>query len=144
MSQTAAGRDLWGDRVTLSSAPEASPAHIKPPSLQQNHLHLQPQSSVIPWFHYSIFKPVEWECFWVPCSHRWWWEESQEYTACSKCPFHYVITPFTSHMSRDDVILQTATERQVNNGSTASAYICVRNMKEDILPNYIHLRLWTS
>lgn len=56
--------------------------------------------------------------FWVPCAHRWWWEGSREYTACSKCPLHYVISLPISH-SRDSVTLQTVAKRQVVNGSTA-------------------------
>lgn len=100
-------------------------------NLHHNHLHLQPWSSVILWFYYSIFKPVEWECFWVPCSHRWWWEESQEYVACSKCPFHYVITPFTFHMNRGNIILLTVTKKQVVNGSTTSTHMCKKHERRN-------------
>lgn len=111
-------------------------------NLHHNHLHLQLQSSVILWFYYSIFKPVEWECFWVPCSHRWWWEESQEYVACSKCPFHYVITPFTFHMNRDNIILQIVTKNKWLMAAQP-AHICVKNTKEEILPNYTYPKLMT-
>lgn len=41
--------------------------------------------------------------------------------ACSKCPFHYVVTPFTFHKNRDELILQTVAEmsghRQVSTGT---------------------------
>lgn len=76
--------------------------------LHCHHLPLQPRSSGIPWFDYSIFKPVEWECFWVACSHRWRWEESQEYVACSKCPPRYRITPL--HSSQEPRYHLTATQ----------------------------------
>ena len=134
---------LWGDRLTLSSALKR-PLHTSNLRVPSRTVYSSSQSSEIPWFHDSIFKPVEWECFWVPCSHRWWWEDSQEYTAWSKSPSHYVITPFTSQPSRDDVILQTVAKRQVIHSSTASAYMCVRNMAEDHPPHCTHLRLWAS
>ena len=87
---------------------------------------------------------MEWECFCVPCSHRWWWEDSQEYTACSKSPSHYVSSPFMSQPSSDDVILQTVAKRQVIHGSPASAHMCVKNMGDNSPPHYTHLRLRTS
>lgn len=122
--------------------PDAFSVHCQTSRSHHNRLPLQPHSSVILWFYYSIFKPVEWECFWAPCSHRWWWEDSQEYVACSKCPFHYVITPFTFHMNRDHVILQTDLKKQtVIKGSPASAHIHVRSREGEILPSSIHLRL---
>lgn len=96
-------REDWND--TELHLPRLFLSITKPPNLHHNRLRLR-QSSVILWFYYSIFKPVEWECFWVPGSHRWWWEDAQEY-ACSKCPFHYVITSFTFHMNRVSIILQT-------------------------------------
>lgn len=46
-------------------------------------------------------------------------------------------------MSTDDATLLTTSKRQVINGSTAFACIRVRNVKEDILPNYIYWRLRT-
>lgn len=62
--------------------------------------------------------------------------------ACSKCPFHYVITPFTFHMNRDNIILQTS-QKDKRLMAAQPEHICARNMKEENLPNYIYLRLLT-
>lgn len=95
---------------TLSSAPKR-PLHTSNLQVPGKAVYSSSQSSEIAWFHDSIFKPVEWECFCVPCSHRWWWEDSQEYTACSKSPSHYVSSPFISQPSSDDVILQSQKDK---------------------------------
>lgn len=130
--------------MTPRPLPEPSLHLMKPVSLHCNHLPLRPWSSVILWFYYSIFKPVEWECFWVACSHRWWWEESQEYVVCSKCPLHYVITPFTFHTNKDEIILKTAVKaRTVQLQQSLSTHTCVWNTTEEFSPNYVHLGLRT-
>lgn len=125
----------WNDR---DPPPKAFPTHLQARESCYNHPHPQTQSSVILWFHHSIFKPVEWECFWVPCSHRWWWEESQEYVACSKCPLHYVITPFPFHRNQDYVISESQEHRCFIHGSMAAAHTYVRNTKGGISPSYTH------
>lgn len=126
----------WNDR---DPPPKAFPTHPQAYESCYNHPHPQLQSSVILWFHHSIFKPVEWECFWVPCSHRWRWEGSQEY-ACSRCPLHYVITPSQSTWTN---MMLSQSHRNTSALLTAAwqQHTYVRDTKEGISPSYTHLAM---